>query len=119
MSGLSTRLSNEDMARQLAGLSQLYSDVFGALLITHDGFILQSSLPPAVHLDRLWDMVKPYIAGEVQRLDLDESMIMIEAGKDVSLVVVARADANATMIGFEMRRLMRALADSISAMLNM
>src|SRR5512139_1739237 len=113
-----TRSRTEQMVARLKDLQAGTPDVEASALVSVDGLIIASALPPDVEEDRVSAMsaamlsLGERIAGELSRGVLDQVyvrgargyVILSAVGEEAVLTVLARQDAKLGLVFLDMRR---------------
>jgi predicted regulator of Ras-like GTPase activity (Roadblock/LC7/MglB family) len=113
-----TRSRTEQMVARLKDLQVSTPDIEASAVVSVDGLIIASALPPDVEEDRVSAMsaamlsLGERIAGELGRGVLDQVyirgangyVILTAVGEDAVLTVLARQDAKLGLVFLDMRR---------------
>lgn len=113
-----TRSRTEQMVARLKGLQVSTPDIEASAVVSVDGLIIASALPPDVEEDRVSAMsaamlsLGERIAGELGRGLLDQVyvrgasgyVILSAVGEEAVLTVLARQDAKLGLVFLDMRR---------------
>lgn len=113
-----TRSRTEQMVARLKGLQVTTPDIEASAVVSVDGLIIASALPPDVEEDRVSAMsaamlsLGERIAGELGRGLLDQVyvrgasgyVILSAVGEEAVLTVLARQDAKLGLVFLDMRR---------------
>lgn len=110
-------LSDDELAQKLHSLMMMAEGVYGAGLVTNDGFVLKNLLPPAINLDDLWMQAAPFIEGTRGQVALPDGVLLVEPGPDAALLVLVQPHANILLIQSAMQRLAHALIEPVAALL--
>ena len=110
-------LSDDELTQKLRSLMMLAEGIYGAGLVTNDGFVLKNLLPPAIDLDNLWAQAAPCAGGSRGQVALPEGLLLVEPGPDAALLVLVQSHANILLIQTAMQRLSHALVEPVAALL--